>query len=162
MPDRSPFVRLTREWPEGTVERTSCRPYTQASLWTSASGAALPPALPASLDAGSKWTDAEHHYRTLVRGAFVAWMLVLTPAISVAESAQSGGTSRARISVSVVIPPVFRVIQIKQIPGGHEYRIWTNMRSAYLQGRQYHFTQVGESTVVVPGDRDQLTIVHGL
>lgn len=106
--------------------------------------------------------DSEHFYRLLIRGAFAAWLLVCAPPNANAESGRSAGTSTASMSVRVVIPPVLRIIQIKALPMGREYRIWTNMRSVNLEGHAFRFSKVGEFSVVVPDQGDRLTLVHGL
>lgn len=54
------------------------------------------------------------------------------------------------LSVSLTVRPAFRILDVMPVPGGHEYRVWTNMKSMHLNGREYRFQRVGENTFVVP------------
>jgi hypothetical protein len=45
---------------------------------------------------------------------------------------------------------VFRVLQVTPVKGGGEYRIWSNTKSIIMEGREYRFSQVGQTTLTVP------------
>lgn len=62
----------------------------------------------------------------------------------------------------MVVPPVLRVLQVTPVADGYTYRVWTNMRSAFIGARAYRFDHVGESTVHVPAAPGDAWIVHGL
>lgn len=65
------------------------------------------------------------------------------------------------ISISVRIPPVFKILQVTPVAGGYEYRAWTNTELIVINGREYRFSRVGEQTLFVPAS-NEITIVHGL
>ena len=71
-------------------------------------------------------------------------------------AAQAPGVNQksasSSFSVTLTIQPAFRILETRQVPGGHEYRIWTNLRNVQLNGREYRFERVGETTLVVPGE----------
>ena len=62
------------------------------------------------------------------------------------------GTASSSFSVMLTIRPAFRILETRQVPGGYEYRIWTNLKNAKLNGREYRFERIGETTLVVPGE----------
>ncbi|HSW16321.1 MAG TPA: hypothetical protein VLJ86_03785 [Ramlibacter sp.] len=53
-------------------------------------------------------------------------------------------------SVRLTVRPAFRILNVRPVAGGLEYRVWTNMKSIHLNGREYRFQRVGENTLVVP------------
>ncbi|MDM0045082.1 hypothetical protein QTH91_11365 [Variovorax dokdonensis] len=61
---------------------------------------------------------------------------------------RSGSSS---FPVTLIVRPTFRILESRAVPGGHEYRVWTNLKNARLNGRDYRFDRVGETTLVVPG-----------
>lgn len=87
---------------------------------------------------------------------------VLVPALSRAESGHGSGSASARLQITVVVPPVFRVLQVTPVADGYEYRVWTNMRLVAIGGREYRFDRIGENTVRVPTAPGDTWIVHGL
>lgn len=95
-----------------------------------------------------------------IRG--VALAALLAPALCAAESTLGTNSATAHLSFKVVIPPVFRVLQVTPVANGYQYRVWTNTRSVMFNGREYRFNSVGESTLTVPASRDGIYIVHGL
>ena len=96
-----------------------------------------------------------------VRTALVS-LLLLLPVGGMAESVLGSKAATARLGFAVVVPPVFRVLEVTSVPGGHRYRVWTNMHSAFLNGHQYTFNRVGESVLLIPSTAERLTVVHGL
>lgn len=76
---------------------------------------------------------------------------LLLPLGGAAQVPGTGRSASASFGVSVTIRPQFRILESKAINGGHEYRVWTNMRTVQLNGQEYRFERAGEATVVVPG-----------
>ena len=76
---------------------------------------------------------------------------LLLPLHGAAQSPQMGRSASSGFSVSITIRPQFRILDSRPVSGGYEYRVWTNMRTVQLNGREYRFDRVGESTLVVPG-----------
>ena len=81
---------------------------------------------------------------------------LLLPLHGAAQAPQMGRGASSSFSVSITIRPQFRILESRPVSGGHEYRVWTNMKSVQLNGREYRFERVGESTVVVPGELIEL------
>ncbi|RYF66769.1 MAG: hypothetical protein EOO22_20495 [Comamonadaceae bacterium] len=71
------------------------------------------------------------------------------------------GSASAHLNFRIVVPPVFRVLQVTPAGADDEYRVWTNMRSIKLNSVEYRFQRVGEAVLRVPRARDAW-IVHGL
>jgi len=88
--------------------------------------------------------------------------LLLLPPACVAEATLGVDSATGQLSFRVVVPPVIRVLQVTPVKDGHEYRIWTNTKSAYINGREYRFSRVGEHTLKVPLSPKGLYLVHGL
>lgn len=88
--------------------------------------------------------------------------LLLLPLACAAETAVGANSATGRLSFRVVVPPVFRVLQVTPVTDGYEYRIWTNKPSVMLNGREYRFNRVGETTLKVPAPPQGLFLVHGL
>jgi len=89
-------------------------------------------------------------------------MLLLSLALPcAAESGAGSSRATAHISLKVQVPPVFKVLHTTPIAGGHEYRVWVNMKTIAINGKEYRFTRVGETTLFVPSSKDAF-IVHGL
>lgn len=88
--------------------------------------------------------------------------LLLVPLCCAADADPSPARASARLRFTVVIPPVFRVLQVTPTPAGYEYRVWTNTRSILLNGRAYRFPHVGETTLTLPPSAQGMFIVHGL
>lgn len=88
--------------------------------------------------------------------------LLLMCSLCVAESRLGEqGSASAHLNFRIVVPPVFRVLQVTQVGAEHEYRVWTNMKSIMFGGVEYRFQRVGETVLRVPKARDNW-IVHGL
>jgi hypothetical protein len=85
--------------------------------------------------------------------------LLLLPLACTAETAV--GVTGA-LNFTVIIPPVFRVLQVTPVTDGYEYRVWTNKPSVMLNGREYRFHRVGETTLKIPTPPQRLLLVHGL
>ncbi|MBU1359277.1 MAG: hypothetical protein KKC79_04510 [Gammaproteobacteria bacterium] len=88
--------------------------------------------------------------------------LVLMPLACITGSAQSAQSASSHLSFTVVVPPVFRVLQVVPQKEGLEYRVWTNMRSIVINGHEHAFSRVGEATLRVPRSSRGLFVVHGL
>lgn len=84
--------------------------------------------------------------------------LLLPPPSCVAQSAPGGRSASSGFSITITVRPAFRILQMTPVPGGHEYRVWTNMKTAQLNGREYRFERVGEATLVVPGPPIELPV----
>lgn len=78
----------------------------------------------------------------------------------VAEGEANRGAS-AHLRFRIVVPPVFRVLQVTPVGAEDEYRVWTNMRSIVLNGTPLQFQHVGETVLRLPRAQGAL-IVHGL
>lgn len=61
------------------------------------------------------------------------------------------GSATARFNVTMIVLPTFKVLQVTPVNGGHEYRVWTNMKSVLIKGREYRFDKVGETAFTVAG-----------
>jgi hypothetical protein len=94
------------------------------------------------------------------RGALV--VLLFTPMLCVAENGFGSNAATARLRITVIVPPVFRVLQVTPTAEGYDYRIWTNMKSIMLGGREYRFTRLGENTLTLRIPPEGVWIVHGL
>lgn len=86
----------------------------------------------------------------------------LAPMLCAAESTYGARTATSRLRLSVVVPPVFRVLQVTPTRDGYDYRIWTNMRTVVIDGHEHRFDQVGETTLSLRSPPDSLWVVHGL
>ncbi len=92
----------------------------------------------------------------------IPFALLLTCSLCAAESRMGEqGTASAHLNFRIVVPPVFRVLQVTQVGADQEYRVWTNMKSVKFNSVEYRFSQVGETVLRVPRARDAW-IVHGL
>ncbi|CAN7761910.1 hypothetical protein LJR084_007214 [Variovorax sp. LjRoot84] len=89
--------------------------------------------------------------------------VLLLPLALPCAAASGAGSSRAtgHISFKVHVPPVFKVLQTTPTAGGYEYRVWANMKSIVIDGKEHRLTRVGETTLFVPSSKDAI-IVHGL
>ncbi|SDH79749.1 hypothetical protein [Variovorax sp. OV700] len=97
-----------------------------------------------------------------MEGALSA-LLLLPPACAAETMPGATAVSATRqLSFKVVVPPVMRVVQVTPLKDGYEYRIWTNTRSASFNGREYHFSRVGEYTLKVPSSPRGVYLIHGL
>ena len=70
-----------------------------------------------------------------------------------AAQAQAAGAKSASsgFGVMLTVRPSFRILESSPVPGGYQYRVWTNMKTVQLNGRDYRFERVGEATLMVPG-----------
>jgi len=78
-------------------------------------------------------------------------IVLLLPRPGSAEPMHGTRSSAARFSVAMVVLPTFEVLQATPVQGGHEYRVWTNMKSVFIKGREYRFDKIGQTTFVVAG-----------
>lgn len=76
---------------------------------------------------------------------------LLLPLQGASQSFPGSRGASSSFSISITVRPQFRILESKPVGGGHEYRVWTNMKTVQLNGREYRFDRVGEATVVVPG-----------
>ncbi|WP_143684609.1 hypothetical protein [Variovorax sp. KK3] len=97
-----------------------------------------------------------------MRSALSALLLLPLPPACLAETRLGTNNATARLNFTVIVPPVFRVLQVTPSAGGYEYRVWTNQRSVVLNGREFRFDRVGEATLQVPAAPSALYVVHGL
>jgi len=88
--------------------------------------------------------------------------LLLLPLACGAETTLGTNAATGRLSFSVTIPPVFRVLQVTPVTGGYEYRVWTNRPTVTINGREYRFHRVGETTLKISAPPQGLFLVHGL
>ncbi len=77
------------------------------------------------------------------------------------SSLATRSSATAHIAFRVVVPAVFRILQVTPVDGGQEVRVWTNMRSVHFNNHEYRFAVLGETTLRVPASND-VQIVHGL
>ncbi|KQX24654.1 hypothetical protein [Variovorax sp. Root434] len=94
------------------------------------------------------------------RGALAA--LLLAPMLCVADNGSGSNAATARLRITVTVPPVFRVLQVTPTAEGYQYRVWTNMKSIMLGGREYRFSNLGENTLSLHNPAAGAWIVHGL
>ena len=78
---------------------------------------------------------------------------LLLPLPGAAQAPSGSHSASAGMTVMLKVRPAFRVLEVKPVPGGHAYRVWTNLKTVSLQGRDYRFERVGENSLVVPGPR---------
>ncbi|AVQ83464.1 MULTISPECIES: hypothetical protein [unclassified Variovorax] len=84
--------------------------------------------------------------------AAVGMLLLLLPLqFSSAEPMRDMNSSTGRFNLTMVVLPTFKVLEVTPVKGGHAYRVWTNMRSVLIKGREYRFDKIGETTFVVAG-----------
>jgi hypothetical protein len=87
--------------------------------------------------------------------ATVGMLLLLLPLplrLSSAEPTHGTNSSTARFGVTMVVLPTFKVLEVTPVKGGHEYRVWTNMKSVVIKGREYRFDKIGETRLMVAGN----------
>jgi hypothetical protein len=97
------------------------------------------------------------------RGILLAVMLAPMACVAETGAAAPGASSAsAHLSFRIVVPPVFRVLQITPVKEGFQYRVWTNMPSILLNGIEYRFNRVGETLLTIPAPPEGVFIVHGL
>ncbi|MGJ7615090.1 MULTISPECIES: hypothetical protein [unclassified Variovorax] len=93
-------------------------------------------------------------------------LLTLVPLPCAAESGNgsesASASASARLRITVVVPPVFRVLQVTPTAEGYDYRVWTNMKSIVIGARAYRFERIGENTLKLPASPDGAWIVYGL
>lgn len=94
------------------------------------------------------------------RGALAA--LLLAPMLCAAENGFGSNAATARLRIAVIVPPVFRVLQVTPTAEGYEYRVWTNMKSIVFGGREYRFANLGENTLSLRIPPGSVWVVHGL
>ncbi|MBT2305324.1 hypothetical protein J7E70_33520 [Variovorax paradoxus] len=89
--------------------------------------------------------------------------VLLLPLALPCTAASDGASNRAtaHISFKVHVPPVSRILQTTLIAGGYEHRVWANTKPIVINGKEYRFTRVGETTLFVPSSKDAF-IVQGL
>jgi len=86
------------------------------------------------------------------RAAAAVGMLLLLPLrLGSAEPTHGPQSATARFNVTMIVLPTFKVLQVTPVNGGHEYRVWTNMKSVLIKGREYRFDKVGETAFTVAG-----------
>jgi len=93
-------------------------------------------------------------------------LLPLPLQLSSAEPTHGAGSATGRFTLSINVLPTFKVLEVTPVKGGHAYRVWTNMASVVIKGREYRFDKVGEASFMVPGadadGRDSLgAALHG-
>jgi hypothetical protein len=86
------------------------------------------------------------------RAAAAVGMLLLLPLrLGSAEPMHGVSSATARFNVTMIVLPTFKVLQVTPVNGGHEYRVWTNMKSVLIKGREYRFDKAGETAFTVAG-----------
>ena len=78
-------------------------------------------------------------------------LLSLQPRISSAEPMRPMNSATGRFSLTMVVLPTFKVLEVTPAKGGYEYRVWTNMASVLIKGREYRFDKIGETRFTVAG-----------
>jgi len=101
--------------------------------------------------------------RTVPPLAAVGMLLLLLPLqLSSAEPARDTNKATGRFNLTINVLPTFEVLEVTPVKGGHAYRVRTNMASVTIQGREYRFDKVGETTFMVPATgadgRDSLDV----
>lgn len=88
--------------------------------------------------------------------------LMLAPMLCVAENGFGTTTATARLRITVIVPPVFRVLKVTPTADGYDYLVWTNMKSVMFGGREYRFAHLGENTLSLRVPPEGVWVVHGL
>jgi hypothetical protein len=92
--------------------------------------------------------------RRLFRGIVLMFILALalTVMTKLARAESSTGVSQAQagLMIRIVVAPTLNVLESTPVEGGYQMRVFTNQRSAQLNGQTIYFTKVGEQTVFVP------------
>lgn len=78
-------------------------------------------------------------------------LLLLPLRLSSAEPQRDMNSATGRFNLTMVVLPTFKVLEVRPVKGGHEYRVWTNMTSVLIKGREYRFDKIGETTFTVAG-----------
>jgi len=78
------------------------------------------------------------------------------PPPSSAEPLRGEGTASSQLKISLVVRPVFKVLEVTPVKDGYIYSVWTNTRSMVIGGREYRFTSAGETTLKVDGRESEL------
>lgn len=91
-----------------------------------------------------------------------AGAFLLVPMLGQAESSLDASAATARLGVTIVIPPVFRVLQVTPTTEGYDYRVWTNMKSIVIAGQKHRFAQIGENRLQLRATPHDVWVVHGL
>ena len=68
-----------------------------------------------------------------------------------AEPLRGASRAEGQIRVTLVVPPLLKVLEVARVKGGYEYRIWTNSKSLVIGGQAYRFTSAGQATLRVDG-----------
>jgi len=92
--------------------------------------------------------------RTVPPLAAVGVLLLLLPLplqLSSAEPTRGTNSATGWFNLTMVVLPTFKVLEVTPVKGGHEYRVWTNMKSVLIKGREYRFDKIGEVTFMVAG-----------
>ncbi|MDQ0572831.1 hypothetical protein QFZ42_004665 [Variovorax paradoxus] len=88
---------------------------------------------------------------SLAAAGMLLLLLPLPLRLSSAEPTHGMNSANARFNVSMVVLPTFKVLEVTPVKGGHEYRVWTNLKSVLIKGREYRFDKIGETTLMVAG-----------
>lgn len=99
-------------------------------------------------------TTALRSPQTVPPLAAVGMLLLLLPLplqLSSAEPMRGTSSAMGRFNLTINVLPTFKMLEVTPVKGGHEYRVWTNMASVVIKGREYRFDKVGETTFTVPG-----------
>ncbi|WP_237726136.1 hypothetical protein [Variovorax sp. CF313] len=78
-------------------------------------------------------------------------LLLLQPRVSSAEPMHGMNSATGRFSLTMVVLPTFKVLEVTPARGGYECRVWTNMASVLIKGREYRFDKIGETRFTVAG-----------
>lgn len=87
---------------------------------------------------------------------------LLTPVPLMAESQMAATVAHGALGLRVVVPPVFRILEVRPQPDHDEVRVWTNMASVRIGEREYRFAQPGENVLRLPRGAASSFRVHGL
>jgi hypothetical protein len=74
------------------------------------------------------------------------------PLLSGAQPLAGASRATGQLMVTLVVPPIFNVLEVTPVKDGYEYRVWTNVKSMVIRGREYRFGKIGETTLKVDGD----------
>ncbi|MDM0033204.1 hypothetical protein QTI33_13810 [Variovorax sp. J22P271] len=68
------------------------------------------------------------------------------------------GASRAagQLRVTLVVLPVFNVLEVTRVKDGYEYRLWTNSKSLVIGGQEHRFSHAGEVRLRVDGRESEV------
>jgi len=89
-------------------------------------------------------------FRGIILMALLGLALAFIAKTARAESSVGVTQATARLTISVTVLPVTRILEQKQTPQGTQVTLWTNMPSIDFNGQTFRFDRVGQQVVTIP------------